>query len=100
MLERWLRAQRSGDPWRVRCIYAPNGSVAFRHAGTRRFAAEHEVADLVQRLVSRQVRTTGPVTGPGEFAAVRYADARSRGVVVLRTVDRRIIDQWVIVDVR
>jgi hypothetical protein len=31
---------------------------------------------------------------------VRYADAGSRGVVVLRTVDREIVDQWVIVDVR
>jgi hypothetical protein len=102
VLERWLRAQRSGDPRRVRRLYAPNASVAFLHAGIRRFAAEgaSEVADLVQRLVTRQVRATGPVTGQGEFAAVRYADARSQGVVVLRTVDRKIADQWVVVDER
>ena len=53
---------------------------------------------MVEGLLSARVRATGPVAWEGEFAAVRYVDARSRGVVVLRAVDAKVADHWVIVD--
>jgi hypothetical protein len=99
-LTSWQRALRSGDERAMRKVYSRGASVVFLQAGFVLYRAEgaSQVALRVSDLMTRRLELTARIVGEGQFAGVRYADDRSHGIVLVRVLDGRIAEQWVIVD--